>query len=194
MSLNVAKCNFSKVKLRANVVCVLPLKRMRSMGWTQGPLLTLWLAMPFMLAFWADLCGSGVKANLCRFWLSLSPSLPFWGCVIPLVWQCQLVVACTGGSRSQGCHGYLLAMPEKAPVPKLIYWRWVQCLLLTMGPPLYLVRSEPHEGLAVCRAKAVPSILSYLKALSIGLACGNPPPPALQSSALPTKLTLPHTM
>ena len=96
MSLNVAKCNFSKVKLRANVVCVLPLKRMRSVGWTQGPLLTLWLAMHFMLAFWADLCGSGVKANLCRFWLSLSPSLPFWGCAIPLVWLCQLVFACTG--------------------------------------------------------------------------------------------------
>ena len=75
MSLNVAKCNFSKVKLRANVVCVLPLKRMRSVGWTQGPLLTLWLAMHFMLAFWADLCVSGVKANLCRFWLWALPSL-----------------------------------------------------------------------------------------------------------------------
>ena len=162
MSLNVAKCNFSKVKLRANVVCVLPLKRMRSVGWTQGPLLTLWLAMHFMLAFWADLCVPGVKANLCRFWLWALPSL--FGVVWFLQWQCQLVVACTGGSSSQCCHGYLLAMPEKAPVPKLIYWRWVQCLLLTMGPPLYLARSEPHEGLAVCRAKAVPSILSYLKA------------------------------
>ena len=34
----------------------------------------------------------------------------------------------------------------------------------------------PHEGLAVCRAKAVPSFLSYFKTLSIGLALGIEPP------------------
>ena len=34
--------------------------------------------------------------------------------------------------------------------------------------------SEPHEGLAVCRAKAVPSFLSYFKTLSVGPAPGIP--------------------
>ena len=36
--------------------------------------------------------------------------------------------------------------------------------------------SEPHEGLAVCRAKAVPSFLSYFKTLSVGPAPGIEPP------------------
>ena len=49
------------------------------------------------------------------------PFPPFWGFHagqvsifhwIPSVWQCQLADACRGGSCSQGCHGYLLAMPE----------------------------------------------------------------------------------
>ena len=35
--------------------------------------------------------------------------------------------------------------------------------------------SEPREGLPVCRAKAVPSFLSYFKTLGIGLAPGNKP-------------------
>ena len=34
---------------------------------------------------------------------------------------------------------------------------------------------EPREGLAVCRAKGVPSILSYFKTLSIGPAPGIEP-------------------
>ena len=34
--------------------------------------------------------------------------------------------------------------------------------------------SEPREGLAICRAKGVPSFLSYFKTLSIG------PPPGIE--------------
>ena len=49
--------------------------------------------------------------------------------------------------------------------------------------------SESREGLAICRAKAVPSFLSYFKTLSIvPTQESNPRPPALQSSALPTEL------
>ena len=53
------------------------------------------------------------------------PSLPFLGLSVgkygvrwifstefPSVWRCRLAAACRGGSRSQGCPGYLLAMPE----------------------------------------------------------------------------------
>ena len=48
--------------------------------------------------------------------------------------------------------------------------------------------SKPREGLAICTAKAVPSFLRYLSTLSIGPAAGiDPRPPALQTSALPTK-------
>ena len=36
-----------------------------------------------------------------------------------------------------------------------------------------IFRSEPSEGLAVFRLKAVPSFLSYLKTLSIGPVPGN---------------------
>ena len=32
--------------------------------------------------------------------------------------------------------------------------------------------SEPREGLAICKAKEVPSFLSYFKTLSIGLVSG----------------------
>ena len=40
---------------------------------------------------------------------------------------------------------------------------------------------EPHKGLAVCRAKEVPSFLSYVKTLSIGPMPGiEPATPALQ--------------
>jgi len=31
---------------------------------------------------------------------------------------------------------------------------------------------EPRKGLAICRAKVVPSLLSYFKTLDIGLALG----------------------
>ena len=37
------------------------------------------------------------------------------------------------------------------------------------GPPFYLViRREAREGLAICRAKAVPSFLSHFKTLGVG--------------------------
>ena len=50
---------------------------------------------------------------------------------------------------------------------------------------------EPREGLAFCRAKAVPSFLSYFKTLSIGPARESKPrPPALLSSALPTEIIM----
>ena len=154
MSLNVAKCNFSNFKLQTNVVYILPLKYMRSMGWPQGPLLALWLAMHSMLAFWADLCGSGVKENLCRFWLQALPSLfgvvrwvnmgsgEFLQCDNASWWLHARVVPARRVAMDTSllclrCSGSCPTL--KAPVPKLIYWRWVQCLLITMGPPLYLV-------------------------------------------------------
>ena len=58
----------------------------------------------------------------------------------------------------------------------------------------FMWSSKPCEGLAACSTKRVPSFLSYFKTLSIGLAPGksNLQPPALQSSALPTELTLPQ--
>ena len=44
--------------------------------------------------------------------------------------------------------------------------------------------SEPGKGLAACSAKEATSFLSYFKTLSVE---SNPGPPALQSSALPSK-------
>jgi len=41
--------------------------------------------------------------------------------------------------------------------------------------------SEPREGLAICRAKAVPSFLSYFKTLSIGPTQGIEPATSLSS-------------
>ena len=73
--IDVAKCNLCKVKLQANVVFGLLLKRMWSVEWLQGPLLFLWLTLHLMLAFWADLCGSVVEANLSGFWLPALLSL-----------------------------------------------------------------------------------------------------------------------
>ena len=64
--------------------CGLPLKHTWSVSdlWGQGPFIILWLTLHFMLAFWADLCRSGVKANLCGFWL-LQPFPPtFWVCAL----------------------------------------------------------------------------------------------------------------
>ena len=50
---------------------------------------------------------------------------------------------------------------------------------------------EPREGLAFCRARVVPSFLSYFKTPSIGPAReSNPRPPALLSGALSTELIL----
>ena len=39
----------------------------------------------------------------------------------------------------------------------------------------FMWSSEPHKGPAPCRAKAVPSFLSYFKTVSIGLAPGIEP-------------------
>ena len=51
--------------------------------------------------------------------------------------------------------------------------------------------SEPPKGLAICRAKSVPSFHSYFKTQSIGLAPGiEPMTPTLQSGAPPTELIL----
>ena len=43
------------------------------------------------------------------------------------------------------------------------------------GTPHYTWSSEPREGLPVCRAKEVPSFLSYFKTLSTGPAPGIEP-------------------
>ena len=54
--------------------------------------------------------------------------------------------------------------------------------------------SEPREVLPDCRAKELPSFLSYFLRpwVLVRLRETNPRPPALQSSALPTELTLPR--
>ena len=51
--------------------------------------------------------------------------------------------------------------------------------------------SEPREGQAICRAKAIPSFFSHFKTLSVGPATGiEPAISALRSNALPTQLIL----
>ena len=53
--------------------------------------------------------------------------------------------------------------------------------------------SEPREGLAICRAKEVPSFLSYFKTLSIGPIPGIEPATfrsVVKVNALPTELNL----
>ena len=45
---------------------------------------------------------------------------------------------------------------------------------MEMDHPL-MCASEPREGLSVCRAKEVPSFLSYFRTLSIGPAPGTEP-------------------
>ena len=63
-------------------------------------------------------------------------------------------------------------------------------ILLVMGPPLYMV---PQATLAVCRAKAAPSFLSYFKTLSIGSVPGIKPTTshsAVKHYALPTERIL----
>ena len=55
--------------------------------------------------------------------------------------------------------------------------------------------TELHEGGAVCKAKGVPSFLSYFKTTywsGSGESNPRPLPPVLQSSALPTELILPR--
>lgn len=44
------------------------------------------------------------------------------------VWWCQLVAACTDGSCSQGCHGYLPARNEFAHTPYTNLHSWLQAL------------------------------------------------------------------
>ena len=51
--------------------------------------------------------------------------------------------------------------------------------------------SQLREGLAICKAEAIPSFLSHFKTLSVVRSLkSNPRPPAHQSSALPTELIL----
>ena len=136
-----AKCNLGKVKSQATEVSGLLLKYTWSVGWPQGPLLFLWLALHLMRAFWADLCGSVVEANLAGFWLPALPSLfggsgqvrwvfftEFLQCD-SASWRVHTAVVPTrmvamGTSllclRHSGSHPTL-----KALVSKLIYWRWV---------------------------------------------------------------------
>ena len=193
MGLNVAKCNLSKVKLQASVVCVLPLKRMRSVGWPQGPLicdLQCISCCHFELIF-ADLVLKSIFADsgskpfppflgLCigKYGVGWVFSTEFLQCDNASWWLHARVIPARRVAMDTSLLFLRCSVSRptfKAPVPKLIYWRWVQRLLPKIGPPLYSVRSKPHEGLAVCRAKAVPPILSYLKALSIGSAPGIKP-------------------
>ena len=81
-----------------------------------------------------------------------------------------------------------------------MHFIWVSLYRVLIGDTIFtsptgdgtaILCGLPHEGLAVCRAKGVPSFLSYFKTLSIGPARKpNLQPPALQSSALPTELQL----
>ena len=61
------------------------------------------------------------------------------------------------------------------PLYRVLIGGTILRLLLETGLP-FVWSSEPHEGLAVCRAKAVPSFLSYFKTLSVGPASGIEPP------------------
>ena len=124
--INVAKCNLGKVKLQANAVSGLLLKRTWSEGCPQGPFAYLVTYVASHAGIFELIFADLLFSESLRI-LAPSPSLPFYALVsirsgeyFPLnssVWRCQLAAACRGGSRSQGCHGYLLAMPEAFRLP-----------------------------------------------------------------------------
>ena len=58
----------------------------------------------------------------------------------------------------------------------LLNWGHYFCVSYWRRDCHFMWSSEPREGPAICRAKAVPSFLSYFKTLSIGLALGIEPP------------------
>ena len=67
-------------------------------------------------------------------------------------------------------------------------------LVLETGMSFYVVISKPREGLAACSAKGVPLIPSFLRPwVLVRPQESNPRPPALQSQASPTGLTLPRS-
>ena len=141
--LNVAKCNLGKVKWQANAISGLLLKRTWSVGWPQGPFAYLVIyvashARIFELIF-ADLLLKRILAD------SGSQPVPPLLCIgkyrVRWVFSTELF-QCDGASwrlhagvvpaRRVAMDTSLLCLRRsgsrptfKAPVPKLIYWRWV---------------------------------------------------------------------
>ena len=120
---NVAKCNLDKVKLRANVVSGLLLKRARLWSHRKGLLVILWLMLHLTLAFFglifADSDSQPVPPLLCRWVFPLNSfSWRLHTGVVP--------VRRFAKDTSLLCLMRLGSRPTfKAPVPKLIYWWWV---------------------------------------------------------------------
>ena len=120
---NVAKCNLDKVKLRANVVSGLLLKRARLWSHRKGLLVILWLMLHLTLAFFglifADSGSQPVPPLLCRWVFPLNSfSWRLHTGVVP--------VRRFAKDTSLLCLMRLGSRPTfKAPVPKLIYWWWV---------------------------------------------------------------------
>ena len=120
---NVAKCNLDKVKLRANVVSGLLLKRARLWSHRKGLLVILWLMLHLTLAFFglifADSGSQPVPPLLCR-WVFPLNSFSWWlhAGVVPVhrfAKDTSLLCLMRLGSRPT----------FKASVPKLTYWWWV---------------------------------------------------------------------
>ena len=78
--LNVAKCNLGKVKLQANAISGLLLKRTWSEGCPRGLLLISWLTLHLTLAFFSWFLRICCLANRCGFW-----PLNEHNCVLPVI-------------------------------------------------------------------------------------------------------------
>ena len=112
---SVAKCHLGKVKSQANAVSGLLLKRAWSVGWPQGPFAYLVIFSDLLLErIFADSGSQPVLPLLCigKYGVIWVFSTKFFQ-----AWRCRLAAACRGGCCSQGCHGFLLAMPEAFRLP-----------------------------------------------------------------------------
>ena len=139
-----AKCNLGKVKLQANAVSGLLLKRTWSEGCPQGPFAYLVTYVASHAGIFELIFADLLLSESLRI-LAPSPSLPF--CVLVSMgvrwvfstevfqcdsasWQLHAGVhpACrVAMDTSMLCLRRLGSRPTfKAPVPKLIYWRWVE--------------------------------------------------------------------
>ena len=112
---SVAKCNLGKVKSQANAVSGLLLERAWFVGWPQGPFAYLVIFADLLLErIFADSGSQPVLPLLCigKYGVIWVFSTKFFQ-----AWRCRLAAACRGGCCSQGCHGFLLAMPEAFRLP-----------------------------------------------------------------------------
>ena len=104
-----------------------------------------------------------------------------------------ILLACTTEETKKKC-----TLNNNVSSAKVLMGTLFLRLLMQTGLPFYvIIIFEPCEGLAICREKTVPSILSYFKALKNvpgpGIDPPPPPPPPLQSRVLPTDLILPQS-